>query len=379
MGEQLYDGANGAYYPGSVSSAPWVNEWINSSPRPDWIGPNEKTDLNQISYGCGVLFINYLRNQLNIPLDVICQAGGNSLADKYHASTRKNDDPAKALGGLLDKHYSGNVTLLNNNPFPLLDEKDRKISLNFGKPSFKVSRLGAQRGTVHLAPFFSCPAKDYSYRKYEYSETQTITATAIGFGQPQFQWRVNGKALPFQSGTLQVEASLAILNPNDPHTPSRTTGLFAFDYQSDNVFTQQSLSNTLTLTSSSREGSYDVVIEAAVAEGFGNFSNQTTTSQTITFDTVTILYDPPFYDDQQHCIASFEKSMHNGVRIHEYMQLIKTLPDPPSPFALQKIMRASHGLRDEIVALSQRDHATAVKVARFVAAQLGITSEFLLK
>lgn len=83
-------------YYGAASGAPRVNAWLRSS-RPDWISQTEPTDQNAISYGCGILFINYLRHQLGFDLASIIAtrppfdigAGGSTLAGRYAALTGK--------------------------------------------------------------------------------------------------------------------------------------------------------------------------------------------------------------------------------------------------------------------------------------------------
>src|SRR5208337_4538569 len=64
------------FYPASAydsrfGQAPWVNSWLNARttppPAPDWVGTEFGSDVDQPSYGCGILFIYYLRDQLQYP------------------------------------------------------------------------------------------------------------------------------------------------------------------------------------------------------------------------------------------------------------------------------------------------------------------------
>ena len=61
-----------------------VNQWLDGS-RPNSVDAAVATDSDPISYGCGVLFINYLCYQLGHPMYAICQAPGTTLADRYRA------------------------------------------------------------------------------------------------------------------------------------------------------------------------------------------------------------------------------------------------------------------------------------------------------
>jgi hypothetical protein len=59
----------------SASTANFVNTWLGwSRPRPDWItrsepasGPFIRGDLDPVAYGCGIIFIYFLRYQLTFP------------------------------------------------------------------------------------------------------------------------------------------------------------------------------------------------------------------------------------------------------------------------------------------------------------------------
>ena len=195
----------------SVSVAPWINQWLNASPRPDRISTDlPKDDTNQIDYGCGILFINYLCSQRRFSLRDVCGAGGKNLADRYHNLTHGTDDPFSAITSLLNKHFLPGTffNLLNNNPFPLLDAPDRKVSFSFEKNT--TFHPVPEAGVAYLSPFFTCPKRDYSYFGVGVAVQWTVTATAIGFGQPRFQWRINGIPLPSTSGTLSISPTSSL-------------------------------------------------------------------------------------------------------------------------------------------------------------------------
>jgi hypothetical protein len=61
----------------------WYNPQTHTNPA-DWIDNVEHTDLDDVSYGCGSLFLNYLSYQLNFTWPAIYQAGApatNTLAE----------------------------------------------------------------------------------------------------------------------------------------------------------------------------------------------------------------------------------------------------------------------------------------------------------
>jgi hypothetical protein len=183
MAEQLFPDA-GYDTKSSVSPAPWVNDWLSQNPRPDFLSNEDPSDTNSLSYGCGILFMNYLRYQLNVSLFDICTFGGTTFADRYKKLTGRTDSPFNAMNDLLNKHFPKNVKLLNNNPFPLLEAADRKVFLSFGKTTSNSAPVGI--GVAHVAPFFTCPAKDYDFTRLNHNRTERVTATAMGFGQCGF-------------------------------------------------------------------------------------------------------------------------------------------------------------------------------------------------
>ncbi len=114
-------------HPASTSN--FVNTWLAfSSPRPDWINKDEvggvglvpRGDLDPITYGCGIIFINFLNAQLGFSFRDICLAGGALLSDRYRNLTHRVDNPAATLDTLLDVYLgTGRISLSGNNPFPL--------------------------------------------------------------------------------------------------------------------------------------------------------------------------------------------------------------------------------------------------------------------
>lgn len=89
--------------------------------REDWINKTEQTDRNYFSIGCAVLFLNWLRFQLNFSWTQIIAAGAPTLAGTYKNLTGKNDG-FKTFKALIDlKFPPGQLSnLTTDNPFPLL-------------------------------------------------------------------------------------------------------------------------------------------------------------------------------------------------------------------------------------------------------------------
>jgi hypothetical protein len=102
--------------PANFVSAPI---WLNS-PRADWVDKTEDTDRDFYSIGCGVLFLNWLRVQLQFSWNKIVASGGPTLAQTYQSITGKSDG-WQSFRQLLDAHFPvgqpANVS--TDNVFPL--------------------------------------------------------------------------------------------------------------------------------------------------------------------------------------------------------------------------------------------------------------------
>jgi len=102
--------------PVNFVSAPF---WLDS-PRPDWVDRTENTDRDFYSIGCGVLFLNWLRSQLQYSWQQIVSAGASTLAQTYQGLTGRSDG-WEAFRLLLDNHFPVNApsNVTTDNVFPL--------------------------------------------------------------------------------------------------------------------------------------------------------------------------------------------------------------------------------------------------------------------
>ena len=107
-------------YPAELDGFATASAWLDSSDRPDRVSRTDLTDQNAVSTGCAVLFLNYLRYQLNFSWPQIVAAAGSTLEQTYEALTGKTGgfDPFKAL---LDQRFpQGQPSgLTTDNPFPI--------------------------------------------------------------------------------------------------------------------------------------------------------------------------------------------------------------------------------------------------------------------
>ena len=94
--------------------------WLNLDPRPNFVDHTEPTDTDYNSIGCSVLFLNWLRFQLNHSWADIVAAGRSTLAGTYSNLT---GEPTgwKDFEAVINAHYPAGkqYNLGTENPFPL--------------------------------------------------------------------------------------------------------------------------------------------------------------------------------------------------------------------------------------------------------------------
>jgi hypothetical protein len=148
-------------YPNFAINFGSANAWLVVS-RADWVDNVEHTDTDNISYGCGTLFLNYLANQLNYTWPAIIAAGApntNTLAET--ASILGATNAWTNFINLIDAHFPPGSGLPSestsfgqppgptDNPFPLGSPPT--------SPALYVRHNLADNGTSHTGPLADSP------------------------------------------------------------------------------------------------------------------------------------------------------------------------------------------------------------------------------
>lgn len=94
--------------------------WLNLNPRPNFVDQTDPTDTNYKSIGCSVLFLNWLRFQLNHSWADIIAAGADTLGGTYRNLTGKNTGWAD-FQAAINAHFPAGrqYNLTTDNPFPV--------------------------------------------------------------------------------------------------------------------------------------------------------------------------------------------------------------------------------------------------------------------
>jgi hypothetical protein len=143
-------------HPSVVSAQTWLDNG-----RADWVTTNENTDTDAISFGCALLFLNFLRYELKFGWQQIIQTrgipGGSNIFNRTLAAVYQeltgSTDAFSRFNNLLSVYYppfdpSGATT---NNPFPLARSGGLMVQGNFGgRGNFEVVVPAAGGGLVHI-------------------------------------------------------------------------------------------------------------------------------------------------------------------------------------------------------------------------------------
>ena len=97
----------------------YARAWLDS-PRRNFVDHTLDSDTDSAANGCSVLFLNWLRFQLNHSWTQIAGAAAPTLGETYTKLTGKNDG-FKQFESLINQHFpKGQPSgLTSDNPFPI--------------------------------------------------------------------------------------------------------------------------------------------------------------------------------------------------------------------------------------------------------------------
>lgn len=354
---------------------PWVNTWMQLPDRDgsnhDWISNPEKTDKNAESFGAALLFLFYLKDQLNHSVESIIQAGGSTLESTYKALTGQAG-AITAFRNLLNPYFPIGKTpsLKTNDPFPLREPGRRQVTITPDAEPIPGAATRVRSGLASVSPYFTCPVDVYSYEIDSTPQALTSVATAKGFAQPVYRWRVNGVDVP-NTGTIKPSASVTVDEPNAPG--QKTTSVMPVPI--DCNVTSDPFTSTLVMNFGSTVGHIDVTIEALAHEKYVSPEIETNGIDWVTVANEVLLWEARYYRDRQKCKDRVDRIIHDYVRVDPFFNILFTLPDPP-----QDYVRVLNQLQQLSVALKQmqrRSPAKARRLEQTLEATLGVKPALL--
>ncbi len=353
---------------------PRINTWLTSNTRNDWISSTESSDTNPDSYGCAIVFLYYLYTQLRYSSRDIILSGGATLEETYTNITGKTG-AYNTLTTLLSSYYPVNKTsaLPTDDPFPLLPSYERRIDLTFNEVlDGKVTIVN--QGVVHISPYFTCPAKDYSYTIANTPRLDHCIATVYGFAEPQYAWKVNGTVIDAPR-VITTTTTVLIDNPGDPSKPASTTQTVQILCRPKTIQPAYlGMQGGLDLYCYSTPGHVLANVEVSVTEQYAGGTGTTTSSRVTTIDQQILQYEPQYYIDKSACLRSFWEhvmDIANRYAKSKHLFIWQTLPDPGPDFVTA--LRVVDEFRAAMAEIEQ-DHPREAQQLRSMVASMLHTS-----
>ena len=214
----------GYYRPGSPNNGPYSTMWLQlpwrrrdaqpggaDEPRYDFVTVSEDTDTGVLSYGCGLLFLYFLHDQLRYSWKQIASSNGEHLAQTYAELTGRPEESAfPEFADLLDAHLPPGTTLAppRESVFPLSAHPQVILVETSGRSHGTRRTDSIGRATLKPGPL--CPEAEYDYQIVDVTSPVTIVARAPGTFAPGFLWSVGGTRI--YRGTQQVTVPVRVVD-----------------------------------------------------------------------------------------------------------------------------------------------------------------------
>jgi hypothetical protein len=338
-------------------------DWVTTTFKGETVktGDNVPGDQDWYSFGCAILFIYYLKNQLGSYMPDIVKNGGATLEETYKNVTGNSGGfaPFKAL---LDDFFPTNAPLLPTcNPFPLGGNFCR---VNIASsPAQDAPPTVVKKGTAPVF-FLGCGGGTWPYTFYNLHSRVRVIASIFGFANPVVQWLINGTKLSsVGSTTISVDAIVTTVDPSAPLVSKPEKVQLSIDHGELSHFQPNSIppfSEYIDIVVNGNPGQVQLQIEVDVTDQFANpTTNVATLTGLVTVDTQQFTYDNygGFLEKQDECMGRW-RALHTL----KLSAIRSIMPDPPP-----EILNAAAYLRlvsDELKELSRTDPKTAEQISR---------------
>ena len=330
-------------YYGSASG-PRVNQWLQSD-RQDFVSNTDLTDKNELSYGCGLLFLNYLRHQMGFDLADIIAARPTQflmfgLADRYATLTGKPAAQAfpefmTFLDHFLPRTSAALGWVGRDDIFPLRGPGQRAVHMSTESLQLGSNRIEpAQHVSMQAGPL--CGAKPYGFWPTEVSTQVTASALGSGFAAASFRWSINGVELgPNSSPLLEITADVVVPKP-DRTTDTNVAATVRVSY----ALTASWNRGTLVINNIDHAGTYQLKIGVVAHETLVS-DGDASVAQTAELPSFHFEYDHIFSDDQRLCNADLVQVSAELLKLTQQVQLVLDAPDPQPNLRVGAILDAA--------------------------------------
>jgi hypothetical protein len=352
---------------------PRINQWLNggsSPPRADFVSTTVDTDQDIFSYGCAILFINYLVYQLGFPLEAVIRAGGNTLAETYARLTGQLATAAyPAFNELLQEHIRNSTTnnMLRDNIFPLLDPAHRRIETTQSDPIDKGHRDATAPTSFVVKPGLICPPAPYDFYRHEELVEQPIFARARGMANAQFIWTVEGAPASIRGNwtNLTINSPLTVKNPDG--TIANVANTVTLLYGIRDAWN----GSVLYLKTLNWDGNCELTVTVFAREAV-EIDGDVSADESVSLTAVTWTPGEEIKKARQRCNPFFAQVNDTFWYLTEKLSDIKNRPDPPSERNVSEIVHAVEQVQKAVARYSRAGGQSVTEVWRQLSVSGGL-------
>jgi hypothetical protein len=386
MGEGLSNVLGALLHPAGyydTGQGPRFNQWLNGGgvppanpPRADFVANTKNTDKDQFSYGCAILFVDYLVDELGHPLKDVIRAGGGSLAETYARVTGQPPGSAySTFNALLQKHI-GNTTTNNmrrDNIFPLFDPDHRSVTITVGDPIDKAPSTDAVPVKFEVKPGIACVAGKYDFFRQREQVEQQVYARSRGTANASFRWSIEGVDVAVRN----VFTNLTINNPLTVKNPDgkKDTIANAVTFQYGIIDTWNG--SVLYLKSLTTNGNCSLKASVAAKEAAVNEAEASAADEAA-LDTVSWIPGEEMKKAWKRCNPFYATVDTTIWGLSARLSDLKNRPDPPSERTIRQIVVAVHTLDAAVSQYAKAGHMTVVEVRKQLESVGGLRSTYAL-
>ncbi len=367
----------GGYY--GTGQGPRINSWLNGGggppanpPRKDFVSNTVNTDKDIYSYGCAILFINYLVYQLGHPLKDVIRAGGSTLAETYARVTGR--PAAEAYGtfnGLLQAHIGGSTTnqMLRDNIFPLLGVNARSIQTTVQDPIDKGHLTDPAPVSWEVKPGLVCPPGAYDfYRQHEQVE-EPVAALARGMANAVFRWTIEGVEVPVRGTWTNLVVNRPLIVKNPDGTTTNVANSVTIIYGILDVWNL----SMLYLKTLTWDGNCELKVTVAAKEAAIN-EPEVTADESVSLTTVTWAPGEEMKKAWKRCNPFYARVNDSLWHLTERLADAKDRPDPPSERDIREIVQAVEKVQQAVGQYAQAGLQTETEIWRQAGTPGGLRS-----
>lgn len=351
------------YY--DAGQGPRINQWLNGqatapviAPRTDYVTNKLDTDKDIFSYGCAILFLNYLVYQRSYSLKSVIRAGGATLADTFATLTGEAKEAGYVeFNALLQAHVGSATTnsIPRDNIFPLRDIPFRSLEATEAAPIDKGEFTDPHPVSFTLKQGIACRPAAYDYFRHHILEEQPIFVRARGMANARIDWAIAG--LQPGSTTIGAWTTVTVATPVTVKNPDGGEVIVAnqvtFQYATASAWNSLAVylkpitwngNCTLNLTFSAHEVAFPA--EAV-----------TTITDDPTLDTVDWIAGAAAAEARRKCNPYYARLNNTFWYLTAALADVKNRPDPgPVESEVAKVVRAVELLQKAVAQYSRAGH-----------------------